>query len=71
MMQVRKSLLDNGIGPRRYFHPSLNSLPFLSRDLQRACPMSESISSRVLCLPIYVGLSRAEVELICGVIRRS
>lgn len=71
MMRVRQALLDNGIGPRRYFHPSLNSLPFLRADLKRACPMSESISSRVLCLPLYVGLSKAEVEAICGVVRRS
>jgi len=68
MKKVRQSLLDNGIGSRRYFHPSLNSLPFLSRDLKRSCPISESISSRVLCLPMYIGLSKAEVEVICGVI---
>jgi dTDP-4-amino-4,6-dideoxygalactose transaminase len=71
MMKVRLSLLDNGIGPRRYFHPSLNSLPFLSRDMQRACPTSEDVSSRVLCLPVYAGLSKAVVELICAVIRRA
>jgi len=71
MTKVRQSLLDNGIGSRRYFHPSLNTLPFLSRDLQRACPISESISSRVLCLPMYIGLSKAEVDLICGVISRA
>jgi dTDP-4-amino-4,6-dideoxygalactose transaminase len=71
MMKVRQALLDNGIGPRRYFHPSLNSLPFLRADLKRACPMSESVSSRVLCLPLYVGLSKAEVEIICSVVRRS
>jgi dTDP-4-amino-4,6-dideoxygalactose transaminase len=71
MMRVRQALLDNGIGPRRYFHPSLNTLPFLKPELKRACPISESISSRVLCLPLYVGLSKAEVGTICGLIRRS
>lgn len=71
MMRVRQALLDNGIGPRRYFHPSLNTLPFLKPELKRACPISESISSRVLCLPLYVGLSKAEVGIICGLIRRS
>lgn len=71
MMRVRQTLLNNGIAPRRYFYPSLNRLPFLRLELKRACPMSESISSRVLCLPLYVGLSKAEVEVICGIIRRS
>lgn len=71
MLNVRQSLLKNGIAPRRYFHPSLNCLPFLRHDLQRACPVSESICSRVLCLPVYSGLSRAEVEVICGIIARA
>jgi len=69
MMKVRQTLLDNGIGPRRYFCPSLNTLPFLKPELKRVCPMSECISLRVLCLPLYVGLSKAEVEMICGHIR--
>jgi dTDP-4-amino-4,6-dideoxygalactose transaminase len=70
MMNVRQSLLNRGVVARRYFHPSLNSLPFLRRALQRPCPMSESICSRVLCLPMYPGLSKAEVEAICGVVGR-
>lgn len=69
MMRVRQALLDNGIGARRYFYPSLNTLPYLKPELKRACPISEDISSRVLCLPLYVGLSKVEVEFICGIIR--
>jgi dTDP-4-amino-4,6-dideoxygalactose transaminase len=71
MMRVRHALLDNGIGPRRYFYPSLNTLPYLKPELKRACPMSESISSRVLCLPLYVGLSKAEVKNICSLVDRT
>jgi dTDP-4-amino-4,6-dideoxygalactose transaminase len=71
MMRVRRVLLDNGIGPRRYFHPSLNMLPFLKPELKRACPVSENISSRVLCLPLYAGLNRAEVEVVCNLISHS
>jgi dTDP-4-amino-4,6-dideoxygalactose transaminase len=71
MIRVRQALLDNGIGPRRYFYPSLNTLPFLKPESQRTCPISESISSRVLCLPLYDGLSKAEVEVISGHIRHS
>lgn len=71
MMRVRQALLDNGIGPRRYFYPSLNTLPFLKPELKRACPVSEDIATRVLCLPLYFGLNKTDVELICNLIRTS
>ena len=71
MMKVRQALLDNGIGPRRYFSPSLNTLPFLKPELKRACPVSEYISSRVLCLPLYVGLTKDQVTVICSIIKHS
>jgi dTDP-4-amino-4,6-dideoxygalactose transaminase len=71
MMIVRQALLDNGIGPRRYFSPSLNTLPFLKPELKRACPVSEDISSRVLCLPLYVGLTKDQVTFICGIVKHS
>lgn len=71
MMRVRQALLDNGIGPRRYFYPSLNTLSFLPVGLKRACPVSEDIASRVLCLPLYAGLQRHEAELVCGIVRQS
>ena len=71
MMRVRQTLLDNNINPRRYFHPSLNSLPFLKPELKRACPVSEDISSRVLCLPMFMGLQKEEVEVICNIVQQS
>jgi dTDP-4-amino-4,6-dideoxygalactose transaminase len=71
MMRVRQALLDNDIGPRRYFYPSLNTLPFLKPELKIACPVSEDVTTRVLCLPLYVGLNRIDVELICNLIRTS
>jgi len=71
MMRVRQALAGAGIGPRRYFYPSLNTLPFLKPELKRDCPISEDVSSRVLCLPLFVGLSKADVQVICGVIGRS
>lgn len=69
MMRVRQTLIDNGIGPRRYFFPSLNVLPYLKPEQKRACFVSESVASRALCLPLYVGLSKAEVAVICNHIR--
>lgn len=50
--------------PRRYFYPSLNKLPYLQTHY--ACPVSEDITTRIACLPLYVGLADADVEKICG-----
>lgn len=69
MMRVREALFSNGVGPRRYFYPSLNTLPFLKPISKVSCPISEDIASRVLCLPLYVGLGNAEVSVICDVVR--
>jgi dTDP-4-amino-4,6-dideoxygalactose transaminase len=67
MMRVRQALMDDGIMPRRYFYPSLNTLPYLPPG-QRPCPVSESMATRVLCLPLYVGLENNDVERICKIL---
>ena len=68
MMQVRQALIDNDIMPRRYFYPSLNTLPYLGAESKQACPVSESIAMRVLCLPLYYGLEKQLVDKISKVI---
>ena len=52
--------------PRRYFYPSLNILPYIEKTDQ--CPVSEDISSRIACFPLYVGLKYAIVRNICEVL---
>jgi dTDP-4-amino-4,6-dideoxygalactose transaminase len=56
----------NGIVPRRYFYPSLNKLPYIK---YQACPVSEDIARRVLCLPMFHDLLIEEQETICDIIR--
>ena len=68
MMQVRQSLIDNNIMPRRYFYPSLNTLKYLGSKSKQKCPVSESIAERVLCLPLYYDLGFNTVEKVCSVI---
>ncbi len=65
LLQVQKILNQNNIFPRRYFYPSLNTLPYLDR---LSMPVSESVSKRVLCLPLYCGLEIKEIEKICSLI---
>ena len=68
LLQVQKALNEEQIFPRRYFYPSLNTIPFVNGE---SMPVSESIASRVLCLPLYSGLEKADVNLICELINKS
>jgi dTDP-4-amino-4,6-dideoxygalactose transaminase len=66
-LSVIEALNKQDVYPRRYFYPSLNtSAPY---DDGTACPHSESIASRILCLPLYVGLTEVDVAFICNIIR--
>lgn len=65
LLKVQKALNDSEIFPRRYFYPSLNTIPYANG---KSMPTSESIASRVLCLPLYAGLSAVDTEKITSII---
>ncbi|MDQ3842564.1 MAG: DegT/DnrJ/EryC1/StrS family aminotransferase [Bacteroidota bacterium] len=69
LLKTQKLLNDNWIYPRRYFYPTLNTLPYITKECRM--PVAESISSMVLCLPLYYGLSDGEIEMISRIILRS
>lgn len=71
MLSARAALLNGDIVPRRYFYPSLNTLPFLRADLRQACPISESLANRVLALPLSTAIDDADIHRIASLIRRS
>ena len=52
-MAVMAGLANEQIFARRYFHPSLDTLPYV---VARPCAISRSVSERVACLPLYHGL---------------
>lgn len=64
-----KAAMDTGyINPRRYFYPSLDTLEYIApQDLQI---VSRDIASRIMCLPIYPGLSINNVENIIKIVSR-
>ncbi|MDB5984875.1 MAG: aminotransferase, DegT/DnrJ/EryC1/StrS family protein [Pseudomonas sp.] len=62
LLRVRAALNDKGINPRRYFYPSLDTLEYLQP--QAAQSTSRNLAQRVLCLPIYPGLARADQDKI-------
>jgi dTDP-4-amino-4,6-dideoxygalactose transaminase len=66
LLMVKDSLNAAYIYPRRYFYPSLNTLPYLKQ--LSSVPVAESIASRVLCLPLYHDLSAENIKRICTII---
>jgi dTDP-4-amino-4,6-dideoxygalactose transaminase len=50
LLSIVQKLNKMQIFPRRYFRPSLNKLSYVEQG--QACPISEYISNRVLCLPL-------------------
>ncbi|MFA5925315.1 MAG: DegT/DnrJ/EryC1/StrS family aminotransferase [Parcubacteria group bacterium] len=69
LRNVFKSLKKENIYPRRYFYPSLNTLPYLRKE--QNCPVSESVSKRIACLPLYPGIKTEIVKKISAIIKSS
>ena len=66
VIKTEKRMNEHNIFPRRYFYPSLNNLPYLAKKV--ACPVSEHTAERVLCLPLFVGLSTEDQQRIVNLI---
>jgi len=65
MLKVKAMLNEQDIFPRRYFYPSLNTLSYVN---SIDCPISESISTKVLCLPLYHDLKETTILKICKIV---
>ncbi|MEO8769676.1 MAG: DegT/DnrJ/EryC1/StrS family aminotransferase [Ferruginibacter sp.] len=67
-LTVINTLEGNWIYPRRYFHPSLNTIGIYKAG---QLPISEDISKRIICLPLYHTLSEEEIDFVCRIILRA
>ena len=65
LLTVRDSLNAQYVYPRRYFYPSLSSLNYVKK---YEVPVCDSVSRRVLCLPLYYDLEIEQVKRICQVV---
>lgn len=65
LLKVMNTLQTKSVFPRRYFYPSLNTINYVNGPTM---PISESIAQRILCLPLYVGLSSSDIEMIATTI---
>lgn len=69
LLKVFSALNKENIYPRRYFYPSLNTLPYLKD--YKPCPISEDICSRIACLPLYPSLDFDVLVKICKIIKET
>jgi len=67
LLDVVNSLNADGIYPRRYFYPSLDTLPYINTN---DCPISDDIAKRILCLPLYDDISLDDQKRIIGIIKK-
>lgn len=68
LLKAQKILEGHWIYPRRYFHPALNKLDYVEKT---CCRISDSVSTRVLCLPVYENLTDEEIDFTCRLILRA
>ncbi len=65
-----EALAAENILPRKYFHPPLHRHQAYLEYRDSYLPITERISSQVLCLPFYSEMSQDTLELICLAIER-
>ena len=69
MLQCLHFLEENEIIARRYFYPSLAySLPYVET---QPMEVTDEISKRILCLPLYYDLNEFDINLICKKVKES
>jgi len=66
LLKAEALLVENEIYPRRYFYPSLSTLPYISNS--NDVSTSEDIAPRVLCLPLYYELEEKDIKRISKLI---
>lgn len=67
LLIAQKVLNENNIFPRRYFYPSLNTINYTKGNKMA---ISENAASRILCLPLYVGLKDDELQQVVTIINK-
>lgn len=69
LLDIEKKLNKEKIFPRRYFYPSVNTYTEIVN--YQPTPVSEDISRRVMCLPLYYNLTKEEIRNISQIILKN
>ncbi len=67
-LHCKEALESEKIFPRRYFYPSLSSLPYVTKI---NTPISDAIASSILCIPLFHHLPKEMQEKIASIIKSS
>jgi dTDP-4-amino-4,6-dideoxygalactose transaminase len=62
LLAAEQNLKANDILARRYFYPSLNTLPYTDT---KTMPISEDKARRILCLPLYHNIEAEDIADVC------
>ncbi len=65
--EVMDRLGENDVGTRKYFYPLTSTLKGINAN-PLDTPVAKKISDNILCLPLFEGLSRDDVDRICDII---
>lgn len=69
LLKAEKELNSQNIYPRRYFYPSVNTfttiVPYSKMEI------SEDVSRRILCLPLYYTLAKDDIKNISSIVLNS
>lgn len=71
--QLYEFLKNRGIYARRYFYPLISDMPMyrgMASAASERLPHAKSLSDRVICLPMYPGLSNQEVNRVAEAIQQ-
>lgn len=69
--ELYEELKRNEIYGRRYFYPLISEFPMyrgLASARRENLPSASQAASRILCLPIYPGLTKDQVAMIAGIV---
>jgi len=64
VLDVMEAMRHDDIYPRRYFHPTLNTLATMDR--RPSMPAAEDAARRVLCLPLWPGLEEGAIRRVAA-----
>ena len=68
LLEIQRQLNVLNIFPRRYFYPSLNTIEYTKG---KSMPISEDISSKIMCLPLFTGMEEEDLQRICTIINQN
>jgi len=68
LLKSVEMLHANWVYPRRYFYPSLSTLHYVDKC---EMPVSDSVSCRTLCLPMYHSLKQEDIYFIARLLLRA